>query len=296
MKPSVAISKLRVSSLWRSPLVANIRFVILCALIAVGVRSLVVAPFVIPSQSMMPNLLVGDYIYATKWTYGYSHYSTAWGLMPHMGRIAGREPRRGEVILFASPGDPSITFVKRLIGLPGDHVQMRDGVVWLNGTPLRQKRLKDLLVPITPHTTCLAIPGIIDLRDRMPDGRPACHYLRRSETLPDGRSYVVLDFAVARSDNTREFTVPRDHYFVLGDNRDDSMDSRFGVDEAGVGMVPNENLIGPAGGIFFSADGTTSWLRPWTWGRGIRWNRIGSIDSRSGSIAGAMVEGLPEAH
>lgn len=296
MNPSVAWTRLRASSVWRSSLVANIRLVIVCALIAVGVRSFVVAPFVIPSESMLPNLMVGDYIYATKWTYGYSHYSTAWGLMPHMGRVAGRDPRRGEVILFASPGDPSITYVKRLIGLPGDRVQMRDGIVWLNGRALRQERLKDLLTPITPYTTCLAIPGIIDLRDRMPDGRPACHYLRRRETLPDGRSYVVLDFAVARSDNTREFQVPRNHYFVLGDNRDNSMDSRFAVEEGGVGMVPDENLIGPAGGIFFSLDGSTSWLRPWGWWQGIRWRRIGGVDARSGSIAGAMVEGVPDAH
>jgi len=296
MKLSEGLRRLRASSVWRSPLVANVRFVIMCALIAVGVRSFVVAPFVIPSESMLPNLLVGDYIYATKWTYGYSHYSTAWGLMPHVGRIGGRDPERGEVLLFASPGDPSITFVKRLVGMPGDRVQMRAGTVWLNGRPLPQKRLRDLLIPITPHTTCLAIPGIIDLRDRMPDGRPACHYLRRRETLPGGRSYVVLDFAVARSDDTREFLVPEDHYFVLGDNRDNSMDSRFGLDEAGVGMVPKENLIGPAGGIFFSLDGSTSLTRPWTWWNGIRWRRIGSVDSRSGTIAGATVDGLPDAH
>ena len=272
------MKKLLASGVWRSPWAMNVRFVIMCAIVAAFIRALVAAPFVIPSESMLPNLMVGDYIYATKWTYGYSHYSTAWGLFPHGERVFGRSPERGEVVLFAGPADPSVTFVKRLIGLPGDHVQMKAGRVWLNGKPLQQENLPDLLVPITPYTNCLAIPGLIDLRDRMPDGRPACHYLRRREMLPNGRSYVVSDFAIARSDDTKEFTVPDGHYFMLGDNRDNSMDSRFAVEEAGIGMVPKENLIGPAVGIFLSLDGSMSLFKPWTWGRGIRWNRIGEID------------------
>ncbi|MFZ3481614.1 signal peptidase I [Sphingomonas sp. 3-13AW] len=296
MSSTTGISRIDAPPVWRSATIANIRLVIICALVAALVRSFIVAPFVIPSESMLPNLLVGDYIYVTKWTYGYSHYSAGWGLLPKAGRIGGRDPERGEVLLFAGTGDPSITFVKRLIGLPGDRVQMRDGRVWLNGQVLPSERLKDLLIPITPYTSCLVVPGIIDLRDRMPDGRPACHYLRRRETLPNGRSYVVLDFATARSDNTEEFLVPVGHYFVLGDNRDNSMDSRFTVEETGAGMIPRENLIGPAAGVFLSVDGSTSLARPWTWWKGTRWDRSGSIDGRPEEIAGTLVEGLPDLH
>lgn len=284
------LGRLRRSAFWRSPFMVNTRFVAICALVAFVVRNFLVAPFVIPSESMLPNLLVGDYIYTTKWTYGYGPHSAAWGMVPGHGRIGGRDPERGEVVLFAGTADPAATYVKRLIGLPGDRVRMRRGLVWLNGRPLPQRRMKDLLIPITPSTGCLSIPGVIDLRDRLPDGRPACHYVRRRETLPGGRSYVVLDFAVARSDDTPEFVVPADHYFVLGDNRDNSRDSRFTVDEGGVGMVPRANLVGPASGIFMSLDGTTSLSRPWSWWNGVRWRRIGGVDSRSGGIAGTEVD------
>jgi signal peptidase I len=289
MRTSLAMRKLKASALWRSSFVANVRLVMVCVLVAMAVRSLVVAPFVIPSESMLPNLLIGDYVYATKWTYGYGHYSVVGRLLPHGVRLGGRSPRRGEVVLFVDPADPSLTYIKRLIGLPGDRVQMRDGLVWLNGRPLPQKPLLDLLVPNAPYARCLAIPGVIDLRATMPDGRPACHYLRRQETLPDGTSYVVLDFAVARSDNTREFLVPRDHYFMLGDNRDNSLDSRFSVEEAGIGMVPRDNLVGPAGGVFFSLDGSPSLFRPWTWWGAGRWRRIGPVDGRPGDVAGLPV-------
>lgn len=252
-------------------------FVVLCAIAAFLVRSVAIAPFNIPSESMLPNFMVGDYIVATKWNYGYSRYSTAFGLLPPGRRWGGSDPARGDIVVFAGPFNPSTTFIKRIVGMPGDTVQMRRGIVWLNGKPVPQRAIPDLIVPISPNKTCLSIPGVIDLRTTMRDGRLGCRYLRRIETLPSGPSYTVLDFAVARSDDTAPFHVPADHYFMLGDNRDDSADSRFSRRVGGLEMVPADRIIGKARLIFFSSDGNAAWLKPWTWRSGIRWDRLGTI-------------------
>ena len=192
--------------------------------LAHGLRSFVFQPFSIPATSMAPTLMAGDYAIADKFTYGISRYSLSFGAGPEQ-RIGGRLPERGEVVVFRLPSDPRVDYVKRVIGLPGDRVEMRDGVLLLNGRT----------VPRTdkgPVVLAGSISGEL-----------------YEETLPGGITHPILDQTEsARGDNTREFTVPADHYFVLGDNRDNSLDSRF----EGVGFVPADNILARMSFIAFS--------------------------------------------
>ena len=235
-------------------------------------RSFFAAPFNIPSESMMPRLLVGDYLLVSKWNYGYSRYSMPFSVPLLPNRVMARQPERGDVVVFKAPPYARQDYIKRVIGLPGDMIQVRDGQVILNGTPVPRQRIADFVLAEQPYSKCLTDASV----ERGPDG-PQCRYPRYRETLPNGKSYEVLDTSPdTLGDNTRVYTVPQDMVFLMGDNRDHSADSRFPAAEGGaIGMVPIENLVGKAWISVFSTDGTASWILPWTWFSAARWERIG---------------------
>lgn len=236
-------------------------------------RTLLFTSFMIPSESMMPRLLVGDYLFAAKWSYGYSGASLPIDWDSGKGRIFGRLPERGDVVIFKHPIDRT-DYVKRVIGLPGDTVQMVDGQLVLNGQPVPKQRVADFVLPIRASGGCGR--GGVQRTDRSADGGFTCHFPQFRETLPNGVSYNVLDIADQESDNNRPVIVPEGHVFMMGDNRDNSLDSRFPAEPGrGVGMVPVENLVGEASFMFFSTDGSAEWLKPWTWFTAARWSRMG---------------------
>jgi signal peptidase I len=220
-------------------------------LIAVVIRTFLFQPFSIPSGSMRPTLLEGDYLFVTKWAYGYSRFSMPFSPDLFSGRIFGSPPHRGDVAVFKLPRDTSIDYIKRVIGLPGDHIQMRHGVLYINGEAVKKEKI-----------------GVIDNPDITQEFRPVDLY---KETLPNGVSYDTLDLTPdGISDDTREFVVPEGHYFMMGDNRDNSVDSRF----PSVGFVPYENFVGKANVIFFSIAGGASPLEVWKWPVDLRYSRL----------------------
>jgi signal peptidase I len=256
----------------RGGLAETTRFLLLFFLFAILLRTFVVAPFVIPSGSMMPELRIGDYLFVAKWPYGYSRYSLPFGLASFEGRVLAGEPRRGEVVVFRYPGEDE-DYVKRLIGLPGDTVQMRGGQLYLNGKAVPKVRIADWLMPVTPNSPC-RFAGRIQA-PVVEAGNAYCRYPRYRESLPGGRSYEVLDQFEGGGDDTPVYAVPAGHYFMMGDNRDDSADSRFSLEQKGVGLLPSDHVIGRALIAFFSTDGSAEWLKPWTWFSGARWERVG---------------------
>ena len=260
-------------SFWRMA-----RLLVWTLLVATLIRSFLFASFIIPSQSMMPRLLTGDVFVATKWSYGFSRYSFSSTLPLFHGRVWGSMPEIGDVVILAGPTDPSVTFIKRVMGRPGDTVEMRDGLFVLNGRTMPQRRMGDFVIPLGPNVICLSIPGLIDLRSLTADARPGCKFMQARERLPSGRSHRVLDFAIARSDTFGPVEVPPGHLFMMGDNRDDSLDSRMPVSEGGLGMVPVENVIGKARVVVFSSDGTGSLIKPWTWQSSFRPGQLGGIN------------------
>ncbi len=228
------------------------RLLLTAVLMALGLRTLVFEPFNIPSESMQPRLLVGDYLFVAKWPYGYSRYSLPLGLPLFEGRIFGAMPARGDVVVFKTPRDNRTDYIKRVIGLPGDTVAMAAGQIILNGALVPKQRIDDVLLPASGND-CISSPGRPSFRDTDSAGRPVCRYPTFVETLPSGRRFEVIDqIANDVRDTTRPVVVPPGHLFVLGDNRDDSADSRFSLAEGGVGMVPMANIIGRADRIFFS--------------------------------------------
>jgi signal peptidase I len=251
------------------------RFLIILFVIAVIVRSFVIAPFSIPSGSMLPRMMIGDYLFVAKWPYGFSRYSFPFGLASYEGRLAEDQAERGDVVVFRYPGGGGDDFVKRVIGLPGDQVQVRGGVVFLNGEAVPKVRIADYLMPISANSPCRTIDPAAARIVAGPGGERSCAYPRFRETLPGGRSYEVLDQLEGVADDTQVYVVPEDHYFVMGDNRDDSQDSRFPRDVGGVGFLPEDYLIGRALVTFFSTDGSASLVMPWTWFSAARWERVG---------------------
>ncbi len=219
------------------------------AAIALVVRTFAYEPFNIPSGSMIPTLLVGDYLFVSKFSLGYSRHSLPFSLPLIDGRIAFTEPQRGDIVVFKLPRDNQTDYIKRIIGLPGDRIQLRGGILHINGVPVKRRRIKDFL---TQHG----------------NGR-VTRTTQYIETLPGGREHPVLEVTdESPFDNTTVYTVPAGHYFAMGDNRDRSSDSRF----SDVGFVPMVNLVGRAEFLFFSIDGSV-W-EFWKWPSSIRFGRI----------------------
>ena len=247
-------------------------FLVKLVLIVVIFRSFIFSPFNIPSESMLPRLQNGDYLLAAKWPFGFSRYSLPFSMPLIPGRVFPSQPERGTIAIFKAPPLNDVDYIKRVIGLPGDQVQMIDGVLHLNGTAVPKVRVADFELPISPNTHCY----LPEFEGTAKDGTPICHYPRYRETLPGGRSYMILDIGSTPQDNTAPVVVPEGHLFMMGDNRDNSLDSRFpAIPGQGIGIVPQENLVGKASIMMFSTDGSSEWIKPWTWFTAARWSRIG---------------------
>jgi signal peptidase I len=246
VRKHAAVARSRSKGFWETA-----RTLVYAVAIALAVRTFLYEPFNIPSGSMKPTLLVGDYLFVSKMAYGYSRYSLPFGLPLFDGRIAGSVPQRGDVVVFKLPSDNRTDYIKRIIGLPGDKIQVRDDVLYINDKPVQRVRLEDFY----------------DDDGTGPEG-PIPRY---RETLPNGRSYTVLDMTTHGSlDNTGVYEVPEGRVFAMGDNRDNSLDSR--VDN--VGFIPIENLIGRAEIIFFSTNGSAHLWEIWNWPATIRFRRL----------------------
>jgi signal peptidase I len=233
-------------------IVETIKTVVYAMLIAIGIRTVAFEPFNIPSGSMIPTLLVGDYLFVSKYSYGYSRFSLPLSPPLFSGRIFGSPPQRGDVAVFKLPRDTSVDYIKRIIGLPGDRIQMKGGQLFINGKQV----------------------------DRQPDGEyiaegdgPKMLLKRYVETLPDsGVKHLILKASDDQPlDNTQEYKVPDGYVFAMGDNRDNSLDSRV---LNAVGFIPLENLVGRAEFLFFSVDATAPWWEVWEWPFEIRWSRL----------------------
>ena len=256
------------------------RFLITLAILAWALRSFVAAPFNIPSGSMLPTLRIGDYLLVAKWPYGYSRYSFPWQVPSFDGRILSRLPKRGDVIVFRPPGADS-EFIKRVIGLPGDTIEVRGGMVVLNGANIPRESRGNVAIKVSANSPCRVVPPAEQMIGRDDNGDPACLYPAYRETLPGGRSYLVLDQVDNPiADNFGPVRVPDGHVFMMGDNRDDSLDSRFQPMDGGIGFVPVENLVGRAMITFWSTDGSSSYVKPWTWFSALRRDRIGTSFGR----------------
>lgn len=247
-------------------------FLIKLVLIVAIFRSFIFSPFNIPSESMLPRLENGDYLLAAKWPFGYSKYSLPFSAPLLPSRILAGQPARGDVVIFKAPPGNDVDYIKRVIGLPGDTIQMIGGVLHINGKPVKKERIADFVIPVSANTNCVAP----EFEATEKDGTASCHYPQFRETLPEGRSYNVLDLGHRPQDDTPPVMVPEGDMFLMGDNRDNSMDSRFpAVEGAGIGMVPQDNLVGRATIVMWSTDGSANWFLPWTWFTAARWNRIG---------------------
>ncbi|MBO6525901.1 signal peptidase I [Erythrobacter sp.] len=255
-------------------------------------RSFIFSPFTIPSESMLPNLRNGDYLVAAKWPYGYSKLSLPGQVPLWEGRILADLPERGDVAIFKHPVTGT-DYVKRVIGLPGDTVAVRNGVVILNGEPLPKEAAGYADIAMSANTSCRRDGGVVV------DGT-TCRYRQFRETLPSGKSYMTVDFGpvgprlltdgmggIATDsrgvpirvdpDDIDPIVIPAGQLFVMGDNRDNSLDSRFpAVPDGGVGLVDADLLVGRASRVLWSTDGSAQWLLPWTWFTAARWDRIGS--------------------
>ena len=252
-----------------SQIAETVKTIVWAAIIAVGIRTFAYEPFSIPSSSMVPTLLVGDYLFVSKTAYGYSRFSFPWGLVPFEGRVWADEPERGDVIVFRPPGEPQTDFIKRLIGLPGDRIQVKGGILHINGEAVKREQIENFI-----------------------DENIGLTYPQYIETLPNGVSHRIIEQRGDNgpNDNTPVYVVPAGHYFMMGDNRDGSADSRehrygLGVDDEitsaddleKVGFVPYENLIGPAKILFWSYDNDFKLTNPITWVTALRWSRLGNL-------------------
>src|SRR4051794_18844874 len=234
-------------------LLENVKTIVYAGLIAIGIRTVAFEPFNIPSGSMIPTLLVGDYLFVSKYSYGYSRFSMPFAPNLFSGRIFGRLPERGDVAVFKFPKDNSTDYIKRIIGLPGDRVQMKGGQLYINGTLAPRRSIGNY---VEEDQIRMLVPEYI-------------------ETLPNGREHPILkETDNGEMNNTREYRVPDGYVFAMGDNRDNSSDSRVDPERNGVGFVPVQNLVGRAEFIFFSIDARAPWWEVWEWPFEIRWSRL----------------------
>lgn len=229
----------------------TLRTFLIAALIALGIRAFAFEPFNIPSSSMVPNLLIGDFLFVSKFSYGYSSKSSLFGLLPFSGRVFESEPQRGDVVVFKLPSDDRTDYIKRLVGLPGDTIQVRHGLLFVNG--------------VAAERTLLTEPVAIKYLT------PPSFAEDYEEKFPDGHKHAIREEGDERPlDDTPPFKVPRGHYFFMGDNRDNSQDSRTMT----VGFVPFDNLVGRAEMIFFSLDEGAHFWEIWKWPMSVRWGRL----------------------
>jgi signal peptidase I len=260
------------SALWRE--IKGLLWVLLAVLVF---HSLIAKPFYIPSESMMPTLLKGDRLVVSKYPYGWSWVSPSFHVFPHWdGRLLGRMPTRGDIVIVTPPGQ-SDDYIKRVIGLPGDTIEVRNGRLVINGKPVKAERRAPAMVPVDANVPCgIEFSGF---QVETADGRAYCRLPIVRETLPNGVTYDTIDLGQSPGDNYGPVTVPADHLFLMGDNRDRSADSRFdlGPPENGLGgPVPWENIGGRAEFITFSLDGTGQVLNPLSWFEALRAGRAGT--------------------
>ncbi len=253
-------------------------FIFWFATLVFSLRVLIISPYNIPSESMQPRLVIGDYLMVNKFAYGWSRFSVPVPLPLPGGRILGSLPERGDVVVFKAPPDAHDDYIKRVIGLPGDRIQMVDGQLRINGRAVHRRQIADFRLPVTPNMVEASYgnPCFRPVFEEMVAGHLTCRYPRFVETLPNGRQYQVLDLVHGDADTTGVYQVPAGHLFLMGDNRDRSFDSRFpAAPGAGIGLVPIDNVEGRAWFTFLSVDGSAVWYNPVSWFSAIRWDRVG---------------------
>ena len=230
----------------------SVKTVVYALLIALVIRTVAFEPFNIPSGSMLPTLEIGDYLFVSKFSYGYSQHSLPLSLPLIPGRILFSEPERGDVAVFKLPSDNKTDYIKRIVGVPGDKIQVKDGRLNINGKTVRRRKVKDYL-----------IQGNFGQNQKV---------TRCIETLPNGKTYAILEMSdQGPLDNTGVYIVPDNHYFAMGDNRDNSQDSRV---QTQVGFIPKKNLVGRAEILFFSKNDNARWWEIWKWPSAIRADRF----------------------
>lgn len=256
---------------------AELRAIFWLILAVLGFHSFIAKPFYIPSESMMPTLLTGDRLIVSKYPYGWSYVSVSFHLLPYFkGRLFGSIPERGDIVIASPPGVRQ-DYIKRVIGLPGDRIEVRGGIVLIDGVPVRRDPIDAVKIPVDDNLPCspLEYPGA---QRSGPDGRLYCELPAFRETLPNGRNYIITDTGWSAGDDFPATTIPENHVFLMGDNRDHSADSRFPVAGAqGLGgAVPWENIGGRAEFITFSLAGTSQWWNPISWFSAMRGGRAWS--------------------